>query len=123
MMGKKRDKLFMIAALFNLIVGVTLLAAPGQFFDLIQMEALSTSFLFERFAGLLVCGFGVGYWKISADPSGERSWIEVGGFAKIGVVLLFTSYVVIMPEILNLYLITLGDLVFALFFWQKYRTL
>lgn len=122
-MTRPRDSLFVIAALFNFGIAATFILLPDMFFSLIQMEPLSSSFLFERLSGILIGFFGYGYWIVSSDPYKERSWIKVGGFAKLAVSLLFTIYVFIIPDIFFLFLIAQIDLVFSIIFWRKYRAL
>ncbi len=108
--------MLVVASFFNWGAGGSLLLAPKFFLTLLQVEPFTEIFLFVRLAGLLVVGFGVGYWVAAGDLERNRSWIEIGAAAKLGVVLLCGVYAVLQPQLLPIFLLTLADLFFAILF-------
>ena len=113
--GYKR--LFVFAALYNLILGFIHLVFYSQIAAMIGMPAhLSESNVFSQMAILLAMVFGVGYYMVSKDLYGHMGIVHLGILGKLVVFLLFLYHLIVSDLPVPFFLIGVGDLIFALLF-------
>ena len=74
---------------------------------------------FGQIALLAIAIFGFGYWMVVSDPTGYRGVVILGLIGKIGVVAIaFGHYFFVGDVNFNLAGLTLGDVIFAAFFFK-----
>ena len=62
--------------------------------------------------------FGVGYYMVSQDLYGHLGIVRLGIIGKSVVFLLFLYHLIVSDLPVPFFLIGVGDLIFALFFWR-----
>lgn len=77
-------KLFLIAALYDFVLGVVFLAAWKQIYGYFGVTPPNHNG-YVQFGAVLVAIFGVGFWFVSQDPERNRDIIKMG-------ILLKTAY-------------------------------
>ena len=116
-----RNPLFLIAAIFNFIVGVSFLAAYPWVSRLLGFEA-SPDVFFHIVAGLVLL-FGALYWLIWRNPVRFRLFIPLGAVAKLIFVIAIYAHWILGSTSGLLALLVSADLVFAILFFYVYREL
>ncbi len=106
---------FAIAALFNLVIGVGLLFFADALLRALGMDA-PTSPLFVQLAGGLIATFGLAYALAARDPMRNREIVLLGAIGKAPVPLLVWLNVAAGHASQRIFLLSLGDLVFAALF-------
>jgi len=115
---------FALAALYNLAVGGTMLAAPERIGAQLSIAGAGGPFAILM-AGLLIAIFGVGYAMVAARPAQNRGIVWIGAIGKLGAFALgaLQYQAGIVP--LTTFALGCGDLVFvalfALFLWRGPR--
>lgn len=118
--------LFAFAAIYNLIVGGVMLAAPERVAAAFDVSGAGGGFMIAM-CGILIAVFGVGYAIVSAALAKNRGIVWIGMIGKFAVVLLAASRFAAAGGALPLDQVALpfGDLVFvaafALFLWRGPR--
>jgi len=115
-------KFFVFAALFNLAAGLPMIFAPELFYRLLFVDepiTLAAKLYVDLFA-VLVITFGWAYWTISRDPAAHRDLVLMGIIGKSLVVVVAWYHALAGTGPLNVALLILADLVFALFFLRFY---
>lgn len=114
--------MFRLAALFNVAVGTPLWIAPVALSKLFGLEPIPTDILYTDLFAVLVITFGIGYWRVGADPVRNRTIVEMGIIGKLLVV--FVGYQHFLAGTTNLPFAALvtGDLVWALLFLRYLST-
>lgn len=116
--------LFALAALYNLAVGGTMLAAPGALAPQLGVEGSGAPFALMM-SGLLIAMFGIGYALVARDPPGNRGIVWIGMIGKIGAAVLGTLQYQAGIVPFSTFMLGMGDLVFvalfALFLWRGPR--
>ncbi len=77
----KANPLFQVAAIFNFVVGASLLLAYPWTAPLLGIEGPPTVW-FHITIGIVLL-FGYGYWRISRDPVANRPLIVFGAAGKL----------------------------------------
>lgn len=113
---KNTSRLFVIAALFNWLVGFTLMADAPLLLGLFNVTPLPTEPLFMSLSGWLIMCFGIGYFWASRDLARNIGIIRLGIIGKLGV-----FGVVLMSTVLGhvswqMNLLSGADLIFAVLF-------
>lgn len=83
-------RLFIAAAIFNLLVGLPLLLDPAMGPKLLPLPA--GDFIWPRIAGGLIVMFGIGYFIVSRDLDRNRGIIGLGVAGKLMIVLILLIY-------------------------------
>ncbi len=104
--------LFAFAALWNLIVGGAMLAAPAQIAPRLHIEGAGGPFAIAM-AGLLIAVFGIGYAIVSAAPAQNRGIVWIGLVGKIGAATLGALQYVAGIIPVSTFALGRGDLAFA----------
>ena len=107
-------RVFVLAALFNALVGLQFLIAPASGLDALPLPA--GDYLWPRLAGGLILMFGIGYWIVSRDLDRNRAIIGLGAAGKLLVVLILLIYWIKGTIGFWSFSIALIDLAFALAF-------
>jgi hypothetical protein len=116
------QKFFVFAALFNLSAGLLIIFAPGLFYHLLFIDEPITvaAKLYVDLFAVLVIAFGWAYWTISRDPPAHRDLVLMGIIGKLLVVVMAWYHALAGTGPLNIALLILADLAFALFFLRYY---
>lgn len=122
LMYKHAKILFLIATLFNFIVGLSWLFAWPQVQGLMQLApADGSNKLLINICAVLVLTFGYAYYMASRDPDKYRHYIVLGAIGKILV------FITAVPVLINggqgslIALLAVGDFIFAGFFLNFMR--
>lgn len=82
-------RVFILAAIFNILIGLPLLLDP----TMIKLLPLpSGDFIWPRLAGGVIFVFGIAYWIVSRDLDRNRGIIAAGATGKLLVVLILLIY-------------------------------
>ena len=81
-MPKRIPLLFWLAALFDGLLGLAFLAAPGQLFDLCQVTP-PNHLGYVHFPAALLLIFGLMFAAVALDPVGRRHLIVYGILLKV----------------------------------------
>ena len=116
------QKFFVFAALFNLSAGLPMIFAPELFYQLLLISEPITveAKLYMDLFAVLVLTFGWAYWTISRDPPAHRDLVLMGVIGKLLVVVVAWYHALAGTGPLNLALLILADLAFALVFLRYY---
>jgi len=79
---KTIKNLFIVAALYDLILGVLFLAAFKQIYAFFNI-ALPNHDGYVQFAACLVAIFGIAFWFVAQDPVRNRDIIKLGILLKL----------------------------------------
>jgi apolipoprotein N-acyltransferase len=115
--------LFLAAAVFNWLAGLGLLFDAGLLFALLGASPAPTEPLFVHLFAWLVIVFGVGYYWVSRDPSGNLPIIKLGILGKASVVLVCLAAAAVGTVSWQILILASADLVFAILFWRVMRSL
>ncbi len=107
-------RLFIAAAIFNLLVGLPQLIDPAMGPKLLPLPA--GDFIWPRIAGGLIVMFGIGYFIVSRDLDRNRGIIGLGVAGKLMIVLILLIYWIKGTIGFWSFSISLIDLAFALLF-------
>ncbi|MFO1236009.1 MAG: hypothetical protein U1F24_03095 [Alphaproteobacteria bacterium] len=110
-------RLFLVAGIYNLLAGLPLLFAPSAL-----AVTAAGDFLFLRMTGALVVTFGIGYFMVASDLVRHRSIAVLGTIGKLAAFALLAIYMVRGAIPFRLFLIGVGDLIFAVFFIRYLQT-
>ena len=109
-------KLFLVAAIFNWAVGLTLFFIPGIFLDLLVVTPTPEQSLWvQQFAGLVFV-FGIGYYWASRNFQANIQIIRLAVIGKVGVVLIGVLNVVTGDISWQFMLPASADVIFAVLF-------
>jgi hypothetical protein len=113
---KTISKLFLIAALFNWVVGIALMTNAPLLLGLFNVTPVPTEPVFVSLSGWLIICYGIGYFWASRDFAGNLGIIWLGIIGKLGV-----FGVVLMSTLLGqiswqMNIVSSVDLVFAVLF-------
>jgi hypothetical protein len=106
---------FVVAALFNLAVGLPMLLAPEVLLTAIG-QPVPDDLLITRLAALLIVVLGIGYAMVARDPVANRSilWLGVLGKAPIPLLVWCGGGAAALAS--STFLLSLGDLALAALF-------
>lgn len=110
----KARPLFTVAAVFNVVVGATMLLAYPLVAPLFQIEGPPTVWYHICIAAILV--FGYAYWRIARDPVRFRPYVVLGAIAKLGFVVAIYGHWLAGDTSARLAILVTADLVFAVLF-------
>ena len=114
--------MFRLAGLFNISVAIPLWIAPVALSKLFGFEPVPTDILYTDLFAVLVLTFGIGYWRVGAEPARNRVMVEMGILGKLLVVLVGYQHFLAGTTSLPFATLVTGDLVWAFFFWRYLRT-
>lgn len=114
--------MFRLAGLFNVGVAIPLWIAPVALSKLFGFEPVPTDILYTDLFAVLVITFGIGYWRVGADPVRNRVMVEMGILGKLLVVLVGYQHFLAGTTSLPFAALVTGDLVWASLFWRYLRT-
>ena len=114
-------RLFIPAALFNLLAGLPFLLAPGPVSALLGLPLNPTALLFMHLTMSLVVLFGGVYWLIARDPVAYRPYISLGIVLKVLVVVVIYGHWLAGNINGRLPALVFGDVIFALLFCHYLR--
>lgn len=116
--------LFAFAAIYNLLVGGAMLAAPARIAAQLQLSGAGAPFAVAM-VGLLVAVFGLGYALVSHSPAQNRGIVLIGLVGKTGAAALGALQYAAGVISAGGFALAMGDLVFvalfALFLWRGPR--
>ena len=72
---------FYAAAVYNLVWGIVVLAAPGLAFDLLRMPQPNYPAIWQS-VGMMVMVYALGYWLLARDPKRYAALIWIGLLGK-----------------------------------------
>jgi hypothetical protein len=109
----KRWKIvFAVAAVFNMLVGLPLVLAPGAFYGALG-QAAPDDILSVQTAGLLIAVFGVGYAMVARDPPAHRAIVWLGVIGKTPLPILTWLQIQAGKASMDTLFVALGDWVFV----------
>jgi hypothetical protein len=110
--------LFYAAAVFNWVACLIFIEPLGLAATLNLSHAVGSD-PFGQIALLAIAIFGFGYWMVVGNPAAYRGVVILGLTGKIGVVAIaFGHYFFVGDVNFNLAGLTLGDVIFAVFFFR-----
>lgn len=109
--------LFSAAAIFNWTAAL-LFIEPLGLAAVFNLSHAVSSDPFGQIALLAIGLFGFGYWMVPSDPTGYRGVVVLAVIGKLGVVAIAFSHYFFGDVNFNLAGLTIGDLVFAAFFFR-----
>jgi hypothetical protein len=110
-------RLFFVAALYNLVLGFIHLVFYSWVATVFDMPAqIREPDVFSQMAILLAMVFGVGYYMVSRDLYGRMGIVHLGIIGKGVVFFLFFYHFMFAGLPVPVFLIGVGDLLFALLF-------
>jgi len=113
--GYKR--LFLIGALYNIVLGLIFLVFFSRLMSLFDMPMPPRELaVFHQMGILLAMVYGIGYYMVSRDLYAHKGIVLLGIIGKIIVFLLFLHHLVFSGLHVLIFLIGVGDLMFALLF-------
>ena len=110
--------MFRLAAVFNICVALPLWIYPVWVATTFGFEPVPVDILYTDLFSALVLVFGIGYWRIGADPVHNRAIIEMGIVGKLLVVFIGYQHFFMGSTSLSFASLVTADLVWALFFWR-----
>lgn len=113
--------MFRLAGVFNIAVAIPLWFAPVMVSRLLGLEPVPVDFLYTDLFAVLVITFGIGYWRVGANPQRNRVMIEKGIIGKLLVVLVGYQHFLAGTTSLPFAVLVTGDLIWAIFFWRYLR--
>jgi hypothetical protein len=114
-------RLFIPAALFNFIAGVSFLFNFPLTAHILRLNAAKTDMLFVEISSGAVLLFGWAYWQIARDPIRNRNLIALGILAKfMAVGVGYGNFLAGQIE-WPFALVVTWDLIFSGLFWQFLR--
>jgi len=118
MTDRQKRILFYSAAIFNWAACFVFIEPLGLAARLSLSHAVSND-PFGQIALLAIAIFGFGYWMVVSNPAAYRGVVILGLIGKIGVVAIaFGHYFFVGDVNFNLASLTLGDMIFAVFFFR-----
>lgn len=121
-MQKHARILFVVAALFNFAVGLSLLFAWPLTQDLLQLApAQGSNKLLINIAAVLIITFGYAYFMASRNPVAYRAYIHLGTVGKLLVAAVAIPVLVNRSQGYLIAWLAMGDFVFALLFMNFMR--
>jgi hypothetical protein len=121
MSDRHARRLFIPAALFNLLAGLPMLVATRPIAELLGLEVTPTATLFMQITMGVVVVFAWAYWMIARDPVRYRPYIVLGLLLKIMVVAVIFAHWLAGNIAWPLPALASGDILFALLFWRYYQ--
>jgi hypothetical protein len=110
-------RLFVVAALWNLLLGFVFLIFFQQLMALFGMPMPPRELtVFHQMAILLAMVYGVGYYMVSRELNSHGGIVILGIIGKIIVFFLFLYHMIFSGLHFFVFLIGTGDLIFALLF-------
>ena len=113
---KTSSRMFLIAALFNWLVGIALMTDASMLLRLFNVTPLPTEPLFMSLFGWLVICFGIGYFWASRDLAGNLGIIWLAIIGKLGVVGVVLISTLLGHISWQMNLLSGPDLIFAMLF-------
>lgn len=113
--------LFKSAACFNILAGMSFLAAPQRFTELMGLAMNQTATLFGQILFSVVVLFGWAYWMIAVDPLRYRTHIVLGILGKSIFVVIIYGHWLAGNIPWPLAAVVTGDTIYALLFLHYYR--
>lgn len=107
-------RVFVIAAIFNILIGLPLLLDPSIMPKFIPLPA--GDFIWPRIAGGLIFVMGIGFWIVSRNLDTNRGIIAIGAVGKLLTFLMLLIYLIKGTIEFWPFALGIGDLVFALLF-------
>lgn len=123
MTSRSARAVFLTGAIFNWLVGLALLYDAALVFDLFRVTPVPTESLFVQLFAWLVIVFGVGYFWISQDPSGNVPIIKLGMLGKASVVLVCLAAVLMGTVSWQMMILASVDGVYAVLFFTALKTI
>ena len=112
--------IFIAAGLFNLAVGLPMLATPDLMFAALGATGLSHP-LYTPSLAWMIAVFGVGYLLVARDPLRNRDIALIGALGKLGFVAIAWTAAARGQAPLSIAALASGDLAWALLFLGFYR--
>jgi len=110
-------KLFFVAALWNLALGLAFLLMFSRLMTLFGMPTPARELTaFHQMAILLAMVYGIGYYMVSRDLYSHKGIVLLGVIGKIIVFALFLYHMLFSGLHFLIFLVGFGDLIFALLF-------
>lgn len=107
--------IFALAALFNFAVGLPMLLAPEAMLASLG-QPVPEDVLMTRLASLLIVVLGIGYAMVARDPVANRPILWLGAMGKAPIPLLVWQSGGAAALSSSAFLLSLGDLAFAVLF-------
>ena len=107
-------RVFILAAIFNVLIGLPLLLDPAMGPKILPLPA--DDLIWPRLAGGMIFIFGIGYWIVSRDLDRNRGLVAIGAVGKLLVVLQLAIYWIKGTIGFWAFSVSLIDLVFAVLF-------
>ena len=112
--------LYIIAAIWNWILAITFVILPRidlAYFELSGMDAPPTLLWFDGFF-MLVFTMGLGFYIVSQSTEKNHGIILMGMFEKTMIFIIGIGYFLIAQASIWVVVITLGDLIFGILFFE-----
>ncbi|MFX0030859.1 MAG: hypothetical protein ACFE8B_16720 [Candidatus Hermodarchaeota archaeon] len=110
--------LFIVGALWNLILGFLFFVMPvmgDTVYEMTGVEVPPSLVFYHAFFGV-VFSFGIGYFLVARDLNKNHGIVFLGAIAKVFVFVLFLTYFFIGDSNIIPVIFVIGDLIFAILF-------
>ena len=108
------QKLFWAAAVYNFLVGLPSILAPGLAMANLGLPAPDPMSAFNiQVMGILICTFGLGYLMVAQGQPGAKQILTLGIIGKLGILLLLGIRMLSTPMPIPIITASFGDLFFA----------
>lgn len=107
-------RVFILAAIFNVLIGLPLLLDPAMGPKFLPLPP--DELIWPRLTGGMILIYGIGFWIVSRDLDRNRGIIAIGAAGKLLVVLQLLIYWLNGTIEFWSFSVTLIDLVFAMLF-------
>ena len=111
--------LFVPAAIFNWVVGISILGGYSLVARLLELSGPPT--VWVHLVAAIVILFGFAYWFVAAQPQRYRPFVGLGGVGKLAFVGVIYYHWLLGDASPRLAMLVTVDLVFALLFFRYLR--
>jgi len=120
-----QQRLFQIAAFFNISVGMVILFAHQWLFNLINIEITNNHayLAMTQVVGVAIATFGIGYYLVSQSVHDNKGVILLGIVSKLAVLIIFTIAYFKNPTMLPFFIAGLGEFGFIALFIKELKTM
>jgi hypothetical protein len=110
-------RMFLVAALWNLVGGALILAFTRWIFESAHLSTPNPPLYYQSWIALFMV-FGVGYYMVAGQPYQNQNLVKLGIIGKLAFAVIFIASMLRLPnQIPRLFLTpVIGDLVFVVLF-------
>jgi len=113
--------LFLSAAWFNILVGLSFIVAMNTVAGLTGLQINPTAAMFMQITAGLIVAFGIAYGLVARDPVRYRPYIPFGALLKVMVVVIIWGHWLAGNISWLLPALAAVDAIYAVLFWRYYN--